>query len=154
MKSSATIDFARPAKLLGLANAPGFLLRELRADNTALSVASSMSTHEILTALRKSVAHEPATLEDAAKSYVYLVALSLKDPEVVTEASELDAPYLPWFKRMASALVDRQKSAANQSLTMPDISLVRLPHPTASANTIAVFPNEPVVEKSRGRRAK
>jgi hypothetical protein len=104
MKSVRTFNLTNAETTFGLANAPLFLLRRLRADPEIRRM-SEMSVADLFANLRKSLKQKPKTFRSMVRPYVYLAALSLKnDVRALHRATALKAPHHEWFEYLANVV--------------------------------------------------
>ena len=80
------------------ANSPTYLLNRLRKDNSVSYVADTLQTDEIIARLAALCADRPKEPIDLVRTYVFLVALSLKDDldDFRSKVSAIEMSQLQW----------------------------------------------------------
>jgi hypothetical protein len=83
MLSFDTVGLRRLAEIYLMANTPAFLFRQFRADASLRSFARASSSADLVGQVTSYSSSPSRSLEDLAKSYAALVALTLRDTDEV-----------------------------------------------------------------------
>jgi hypothetical protein len=88
-----------------LANTPRYLYRNLRAESSVATLADSAGPQELLAAVNAIEDNPNRRVEDVAVAYAMLVAMSLQDYRLATEAlAQWEPKALAWAKEITAIL--------------------------------------------------
>jgi hypothetical protein len=126
-----------------VANTPLFLIRKLKEDSIAEEISNKYGIDEILDVLRATTSVIPKTLDEFVSPYLLLVCLWKKtDVRGLTEAAEISAPYLSWYKCVCETLLATFSQIQVQTIQGPldQPSALVLPSSSSSSPTTIIIP--------------
>jgi hypothetical protein len=91
-----------------ISNTPSFLLDRLRKDVAVQTVLDSMTSDQIVTSLKATLAGEPMSPGQLVPAYIFLAALSGADPQdakLWEEISSIDLSGLEWGDTIRSVIL-------------------------------------------------
>jgi len=99
------VDMRSANEAVLIANTPSYLFDALKKDVAVQTVAETLTAPEILSNLARILSIPPESPHDLVAQYVYLVALSIKDPKDVWPAlDQIDMRNLEWGDQIRSAM--------------------------------------------------
>jgi hypothetical protein len=119
---SLLTEAAKEAVLI--ANTPAFLLERLRRDISAQTVADSMSSREIMDALRSLLAQRIAGASQLVLAYVYLAALAssidARDATLLEQFRALELSNLEWGRAIRELIISEAVPTSTLEIQVAD----------------------------------
>lgn len=141
MSKLRNINLEEAGKVFVISNTPLFLIKKLRSLPEVAEIGRTFSGEEIFSELRAIAGMRPKTLSDAAKPYVLLVALWMKDsPGYLKKAADITLEHgAEWFAYAQNFLSESYRATSVEKFDLKEFSAPDIAISSSSANSTSTI---------------